>query len=315
MISSVDEFYQQLKLVYKKGNTDEVETYLKDCLKNVTPCCGTSNDLYLAAVNEAGTFYQNTGRYETALGLWEKAAYLIMDAHGGDSLEYAANRNHIADTCRVMGESGKAFEAFQEALKLYERNVGTENYFYASTLNNIALTYQGIQDMDHAVEYAEAAMKILQKLEGFEHELGTACVNLSTLYRQKGRNERSKELLEQALEIFEKSEESGRSYAAALSGEAAIFYEQGDYRQAERLYRLALEHTAAFAGSTADSGVLYVNLACASEKLGKREDAIRYLKRAQKIYQKIYGEGHGATVRVGKLLRHFKTGAQHAAKG
>ena len=302
MISSVEEFYLDLAAAYQAGKEGRVEAFLRDCLKNVCPCCGKGNDLYLAVVNEAGTFYQNTGKYDTALGLWEKASFLIMDAYGADSLEYTANISHIADTCRLMGDGGRALQTFERVLELYEKSVGRENYFYASTLNSISLTFQGMGDLARAADYASRAMEILKQLDGFRQELATAHVNLSALFRQQGKNEEAQELLDQALRLFEETGESCRSYAAALSGKASFLYAQGNYAQAEKLYREALEQTAAFAGSSADCGVLYVNLAHVAGKLGQAEETLRYLRRAQRIYETVYGRAHKATQRVTRQL-------------
>lgn len=139
MDNKIQDFYTRLDNLYVEGKQDEIERLLKEEMKNI-PCLTCNYDpLIIAIYNELGSFCRGQGRLREAIEWFEAALQLIVIHLGENNMEYATAMNNLAGAQRMDGQNDKAAINFSEAMRVYKKLVGQDNYYYISCVNNLSL--------------------------------------------------------------------------------------------------------------------------------------------------------------------------------
>ena len=101
MREGLTEFYAALDALYSRQETDKIEGFLRRTLNEHRICCGSHDAVFVAALNELGTYYRGTGAYDKSVQAFTEAGVDIAGSLGCDSVEYATNRINLAGTLRL----------------------------------------------------------------------------------------------------------------------------------------------------------------------------------------------------------------------
>lgn len=283
-------FYRDLDLRYANGDQTRVEEFLireEEHLRNIV-----GENWKLALVyNELGSLYRGSGYYQKSLEAFQKARELGRDCM--EPGEYATILNNMAGTLRLMGEYGQAEGLFLEAIRWYEESGLADTAAYASVLNNLSLVYQATRQLDKAIHYLERALTLIEAMPERRQELAVTYNNLTALYHAAGDDKQALRCANRALTEYEKLPEDERShYAAVLNSLAGFLYGKGDYTRALELYRKSARYTRRFFGENEEYGITCQNMRWVYEKLGDRKGAAACLRRADRVYRKLFGPDH-----------------------
>lgn len=287
----VKNFYSQLDALYAAGNQMEIEQFLIDKANEYKPEIIEESGLYVAVLNELGSYYRGISQFELSKQVFSAAEYMLFLYPGAESIEYANLLINVAGTYRLNGEYSESLEMYSRALEILESKNMQNSYFYASALNNMGLTCQANKEYEKGIEYSLKALSILENNPKYFQQTATTYSNLAILYNLTGDQEAYKDSLYKAVEIFEKlSDDKDPHYAAALNNLAAYCYSEKNYSKAKELYKKIIDMVKHSFGENADYATACKSISKTYEALGDYKMAIRYLEIACDIFKKIYGD-------------------------
>jgi CHAT domain-containing protein len=239
----------------------------------------------------------NSGKYDEALSLVERAVEIRRNELGPEHLDVANSLRILAIIYRAKGETAKAEPIQQLVLSIREKRLGPEHPLVAQTLHNLANIYDDSGNPAKAEQFYRRGLAIGEKALGPEHpQVATSLNSLAIINLDKGDYARAEQLQQRALAIREKMLEPGHPHiGTSLNNLAALYASMGDYLKAEQLYRRAMalqektqgpEHPE-FASSLNNLGFLY------SQK-GDYAKAEPLYRRALTIREKALGPEHTA---------------------
>lgn len=294
------DFYASLDESYALGNAEQ---FLLDCAEKARQAEPGGHTL-ITILNELGSLYRGTGRYEQSLASFQRATELAGQAFGEDCEEYATILNNMAGTYRLMKDYNRAIGLFSQAMEIYRRAGAENSYAYASVLNNLSLACRETRQFDLAISYLEQALSLIEAFPGNAQELAVTYNNLTALYSAVGKREKAMLCLNRALLEYEKCPEEQRvHYAAVLNSLAGFLFSQGEYQRAVMLYRKSAGYTLKFFGKNEEYGITYQNMRWAYEKLGDHSGVISALAAAKEVFEQVLGPNHERTRAVADDLR------------
>ena len=158
-----------------------------------------------------------------------------------DYAAYIAVGNEMIGFYRSVSEFRKAFDIAEDILLLMEElQLGGSEHF-ATTLLNTATAYRAAGNAEQAYQYYCQALQIYNGLlqEG-DYRFAGLYNNMSLLLEQMGRNEEAAELLQKALGIVEKLEDSGAEQATTLTNLALVYFKMDRAGEAAEALEKAL---------------------------------------------------------------------------
>jgi tetratricopeptide (TPR) repeat protein len=157
----------------------------------------------------------------------------------GDDARRAEYLNKLGTAAYQANDMDTAAGAFEQALAVLERHLGTEHADVATALNNLALLQYSRGHFDKAEPLYQRALAIDEAVLGDDHPgVATDLNNLALLYKKQNRLSEAEPLLKRALDIKEKTFDPGhpslvtglKNYASLLRAlgraEDAKAYEQ-----------------------------------------------------------------------------------------
>lgn len=131
--------------------------------------------------------YYNLGDVQYRLGNYENAIVYLKQALTGklDPQLHLDILNKLGRTYSAMGQTKKAIETFEEAIKLFPSSV--------VLLNNLGVQYVKNNQIDSAIKIFEKAIKIREKKYLLD--------NLALAYTKRGDEEKSRLMQQKALEL------------------------------------------------------------------------------------------------------------------
>jgi len=186
-----------------KGEYEMAENSYAEALRQAATR-ESSTQIPIADINSnLGNLSRLLGDYDQALHYFEKAKMIYVEKKL--AIETATVLNNLALTYDESDSLDQAVALYEEALQIYEHNLGTNNIAYATILNNLA----GL--LDYLEAYPEAESKYLRCIEVFSSILGkentyytTLLNNLALLYESMARPGRADALYREAIKIRKK---------------------------------------------------------------------------------------------------------------
>jgi len=261
-----------------------------------------------ASYQDLAIVYERSGRYESALGLYQKAIVLFKETENLESeaftlhniglvymnkADYPTALNYlfkalemknalggvkmsstlsaIGEVYRFKKEYDKALEYYFQALEEGRRIKNNDNI--SGALNNIEIIYRDKGDYDKALEYRMQVIAIDTESED-DHGLAISYNNLGELYSAQNRLEEALKYFHQSLEIKERL--NNRGGIAHTSEELALLYiKLGDFQKAsafaEKSMSLAKEM-----GNRKKQLDVYLSLSQIYQAFGRYERALSY---------------------------------------
>jgi tetratricopeptide (TPR) repeat protein len=231
-MARIKDILQEIDRNYQRLDAAEMEAYLLKVRNEYELEHGVENQGYAALANECGSFYRKEGRYAEGEESFLRAADILAQVEGKDSIEYATVLNNLAELYRLSGKRGKAEAILVQTLALFRATVGERHYLYASALN-----YRGHFQMEsgayqEALEHYEKALGIVEGLPDNAAFLSTAYGNISSALRALGR---SREALDFARRFLGASVSAhGENSSSALDAERYLKRLEGETDSGKR---------------------------------------------------------------------------------
>lgn len=258
----IQKFYSELDNLYAQGKQGEIEGFLKAKIANA-PCMSCSyNPLVVAVYSELGSFCRGQGRFCEAIQWFEAALQLIVSHLGENNIEYATAMNNLAGAQRMDGQNDKAAISFGEAMRIYRKLVGMDNYYYVSCVNNLSLLEINRQNFDRAEELLLQALSAIEGKQELRQEKAITLCNLGTCELCRKNNDYAERYLRQAEEIYRSFPKGQQVHLAAVCNSlGGIHYYRGDMSAAVKAYTEAKELTQFYFGRSAEYAIACESLA------------------------------------------------------
>ena len=191
-------------------------------------------------------FFEQLDEYFQKNELDQVEPYLVRSLEDAKETEdyaaYIAVGNEMIGFYRSVSKFRQAFDIAEDVLLLMEElQLGGSEHF-ATTLLNTATAYRAAGNAEQAYQYYRQALQIYAGLlpEG-DYRFAGLYNNMSILLEQMGRNEEAAELLQKALGIVEKLEESRMEQATTLTILAMVCFKMDKADEAAAALKKALE--------------------------------------------------------------------------
>ena len=160
----------------------------------------------------------------------------------------AVSLNQLAELYRNQGKYAEAEPLYQRALAVSEKTLGPEHPQVAMVLNNLAVIYEAQRRYAEVESFYRRALLVLKKAVGADHPevakmsenyTGFLDARVEELYRQ-GKYAEATPLAQEAPRVAEAIGSESPQVALAFHNLALLYQAQGNYAEAEQLYRRAL---------------------------------------------------------------------------
>jgi tetratricopeptide (TPR) repeat protein len=303
----MDDFFEILDGLFEKGNTAEIEAFLKDYDASLAREGAGGELRRVSVLNELGGFLRGVSRYAESERCFADAAS-ILERHGLSATEqYATTVMNLAGTYRLEGKFDLSAELFLEAKSLLEEAGLGGQYAYASVLNNLSLVYQETGRYDEAFDLALRAIDTMKGLGGVGQETAVSLNNLASIAIARNDWDQAERFVGAALEIFEGMPSPDPHRAAALATKGMIHFQRKEYREALDSFEAARALTGKFFGENIDYAVAERSLAAVYEAMGDNGSAIAHQRAALKITERILGQGHERPAKYRAILERLQS--------
>ncbi|HJT59893.1 MAG TPA: FxSxx-COOH system tetratricopeptide repeat protein [Ktedonobacteraceae bacterium] len=148
--------------------------------------------------------------------------------------------NQTAAYLRTRGRYDDAEPLYQQALLIWQHELGSTHPYVAACCNNLALVYAEQGNYEQAESFYQLALAIWQQMGNERGNLATGFNNLGRLYLKQGRYEQAEQLFQAALQLREQL--LGPLHpdtATVFHNLAELFLIRGQYSEAEQYYQRA----------------------------------------------------------------------------
>jgi eukaryotic-like serine/threonine-protein kinase len=193
-----------------------------------------------------GSLIKMKGDYGGAEGLYREAMEIFRQRNGADHITVGIAHDYLGLLNFERGELDKAYDEFQEALRLLG---STQNFYLARVYERIAQIQSLRKNYDEAESLFHKALQLYLLSFNENHYTPTSIkAQLAQLACDRGECEKAKKVMESILsEQKNYLGEDSKEYSALLESMGAILIKNGDQKRAEVCLRQALsirEHRA-----------------------------------------------------------------------
>jgi serine/threonine-protein kinase len=273
------------------GDTVRARAILDEGAARLASAEGVRPDIRARMLSELGQVYQNLGLLDDATRLHEQALALRREAFGAAHPDVAESLERLADVQQSTREFERSLTLYEEALAIrrqYPDAVAT-----AAALQGLARVLRELGLADSAAAPMREALAILRGELGDDHYRTTwAWLDLAYVMRGQGQDDSAQALYEFLIPKLEAHGDSGaRLLPGALNNLAFIHMRRGDYDEAERLYRDAIDLERQW-GTITRVLLLRNNLAGVLDRQGKTTETDSVLRLNLRTAQEHWPEGH-----------------------
>jgi tetratricopeptide (TPR) repeat protein/L-aminopeptidase/D-esterase-like protein len=257
----------------------------------------------IVQLNRESKELQEQGAYEQALEAGKQAATLSRQQLGDDDPLRAKILNNLAATYRLVGKYKEAESLYREALEVAQKGLGDAHLLAGKILNNLGYALFKLCAYAEAEGLYRKALEVRRAVVGAAHpDVAQTLNNLGALYKEIGDYPAARSHYEGALQIRETAANCAtasdlrpakRELATCVGNLAALSQAEGDYREAERLCRRALElDREALGQEHPDYAIDLNNLGIALKAMGNYAEAERLYRAALELKRKALPSGH-----------------------
>ena len=263
----------------------------------------------LSARNNLPGAYEDVGRFDEAIELYERVLADRVRVLGPDHPDTLGTRNNLAFAYHSAGRFDEAIELFEWVLADRVRVLGPDHPDTLGTRNNLAFAYHSAGRFDEAIELFEWVLADQERVLGPDHpKTLTVRNNLGSAYHSAGRFDEAIELLGQVLAECERL--LGPDHPNTLTARnnlAGAYEDVGRFDEAIELYeRVLADRVRVLGPDHPDTLISRNNLAPAYCSVGRFGEAIDALEKLLPDCQRVLGREHPLTKRVEKNLEAAK---------
>lgn len=241
------------------------------------------------AYNFLGTFYRRRGDYKLSIENYLKAAEIRKKLNAKSDL--ARTYNNLGNTYADQANYDLSIENYLKALQMYEEMNNKEGI--ARAIGNIGTVYYDQENDEKALEYFFKALKINEEQNNYDL-LRYNHNNIGRVYKRQNKLDQAIKSFQNAIAVNEKTKNakdlSSRNYWQILArssnflGETYLLENKID--SAFKSLKTALEVFEKLNDRSGKATVLN-NLAIASQKVGKWEEALQYAQKSLAVSKEI----------------------------
>ena len=234
----IETIRETIDKLYEQGRSLEAE----DVLLSTAGAAAEEGDDYLLLqiLNELIGHYRETGEWEKAYEITERAIYIAGRIFPTESIPYATTLLNAASMYRAAGDLEKSRSVYRDVEKIYAITLKADDMLYASLYNNEALLYQ------EEGEFAKAKALLLKALDidranGKEYEEAVSLANIAATMIQTGEHEEALKAAEGSVALFESLGVKDQHLCAAFSAMGSYYYIKGKFEPAAACFKQGME--------------------------------------------------------------------------
>ena len=250
---------------------------LTDSVTKAVYTLGPDHSDTLSSRNNLANAYQDAGKLEEAITLYEQNLKDFENLLGPDHPETLTSRNNLANAYQDAGRLNEAIVLYEQALTDSTHILGPNHLYTLAAQSNLANAYRDSGRLDKAIELLQQSLTDRTRILGLEHpDTLLSRSNLAGAYLESGRLDKAIALYEQAL--TDRTRILGLEHPDTLlsrSNLAGAYLESGRLDKAIELLQQTLEdHTRILGPSHPNTLISRNNLANAYQATGRLDDAI-----------------------------------------
>ena len=260
---------------------------------------GADHPETLTSRNNLANAYQDAGKLEEAITLYEQNLKDFEDLLGPDHPETLTSRNNLANAYQDAGRLNEAIALYEQALTDSTHILGPNHLYTLAAQSNLASAYRDSGRLDKAIELLQQTLTDRTRILGLEHpDTLLSRSNLAGAYLESGRLDKAIELLEQTL--TDSTRILGPSHPKTLISRnnlANAYQATGRFDDAIYLHHQNLDDRTHILGPDHPSTLASRNnLAYTYQDVGRLDEAIPLLEQILKDYTRILGSHHPDTL-------------------
>lgn len=205
---------------------------------------------YSGVENVRGRMATLQGDFDEALLRYKRALQLRVDLLGADDDRVALHRVNLGQAYQDLGRYAEARGEYEAAIVGLEGALGSEHPNVARAHMALCTVMSEQNEYEPALEHGRAAQRILEQAYGVTRPVvADAMLSTAFAYSSMGQHQESILLQKRALEVY-RATIGDRSYrvSLALNNLGVENYNSGNYVEAERYYREALDRVVEILG-------------------------------------------------------------------
>ena len=260
---------------------------------------GADHPETLTSRNNLANAYQDAGKLEEAITLYEQNLKDFEDLLGPAHPETLTSRNNLANAYQDAGRLNEAIALYEQALTDSTHILGPNHLYTLAAQSNLANAYRDSGRLDKAIELLQQSLTDRTRILGLEHpDTLLSRSNLAGAYLESGRLDKAIALYEQAL--TDRTRILGPEHPDTLlsrSNLAGAYLESGRLDKAIELLQQTLTDSTRILGpSHPNTLISRNNLANAYQATGRLDDAIYLHHQNLDDRTRILGPDHPSTL-------------------
>lgn len=224
--------------LYEQGRSLEAENVL---LSTAGAAAEEGDDyLLLQILNELIGHYRETGEWEKAFEITDRAVYIAGRIYPTESIPYATTLLNAASMYRAAGKLDMSRSMYHEVEKIYAVTLKSDDMLYASLYNNEALLYQEEGEFPKAKALLLKALDI-DRANAKEYEEAVSLANIAATMIQTGEHEEALKAAESSVALFESLGVKDQHLCAAFSAMGSYYYIKGKFEPAASCFKQGME--------------------------------------------------------------------------
>ena len=224
------------RILIELGLSNKAIEYLDKALKIARKISGDKNPFVADCYQNIGKAWNDLGNSKKAIEFYDKALKIALEIYGnehpyigpkyfgfatktnGDKHPNIASLyNDIGLSWDNLGNSKKAIEFYDKALKIALEIFGDKHPPIAALYNNIGLAWDKLGDSKQAIEFYGKALKIALEIYGDNHpHIATGYNNIGFAWDKFGDSKKAIEYYDKALKIFDAAYGSDHPYTKSV---------------------------------------------------------------------------------------------------
>ncbi|HNP62819.1 MAG TPA: tetratricopeptide repeat protein [Woeseiaceae bacterium] len=250
------------------------------------------------SMHRLGDVLKLKAEYEPALQNYRDALAMRRQLLGDEHVETASTMFELADLLGRMGDFPGGEPLYREALAIQRKLLGAENAAVAKSLEGLGLNLFDQGNAQAGVPLLREAVAMQRKLHNGPHpDLAEALNNLGFVTSD---NKEAEKLFREALAMKRVlySDAPHPEIAMGLNNVAYTLHVEGEYRDAELLYREAIEMNRELLGNDhPDIAMALNNLAFVIREEGDLDSTIEMARESLETYRRTLGDEHPSVAR------------------
>ncbi|KAG9128366.1 hypothetical protein FRC07_000040 [Ceratobasidium sp. 392] len=302
----------------KQGQWREAEILQKEVLDVIKRVGGEEHPYSITSLANLADIYRNQGRWAEAEKLGRKAVEISKRVLGNEHSNTTTRMGNLACTLWKQGKWQEAEALDREVIEIKKRLKGSDHPDTSTSMANLATTLWSQGHWQEAEALHREVLELSQRLSILtlsyhdvisDHPYTLKCMhNLASAYWSQKKYEQAEELLQEAVEVGEKTQ--GPEHPQTLKSKAnlaEIYRHQKRWEEAEKLERKVVEvRTQTLGNRHPDTLKSLANLALTCRGLGRLSEAEELMVSAVDDSKVVFGASHRYTKNRARWLAEIR---------